>query len=147
MSYLLRTKSHSPNLSHVADLYGHIRQVAPYKRGCDQAADFRDLDVLEPLDGPEPDPAAIRLQLRQAITDALARYKAEKLVTDTQLRTIRALWLGGLTLREIARREGVSVEAVRARIEGSHGNGGVAGKAPEFYQWWSFKNRRRRRKE
>lgn len=146
MSYAFRTKSSSPTLCAVSDLYGHVRNVSPFKRGDEQTATFRDLDEPEPPPPLEPDPIAVRLRLRQLITDAIARYEASGRLTAPQLRTIRALWLDDLPLREFARAEGVTGEAVRARVEGSHGYGGLKTKAPEFYRWWAFKHRARRQK-
>lgn len=146
MSHAFRTKHSSPNLHVVADLYGSARQVSAFKRSGDQAASFRDLDEPEPEGGAEPDPIMERLRLRRAVADLITRYEASGHLTNTQLRTIRALWLESLSLHEVARREGVAAEGVRARIEGSHGCGGLRHKAPEFYRWWAFKHRNRRKK-
>ena len=77
--------------------------------------------------------------------ETITRYEATDAFTAVEIRTIKALWLDGLSLRQLAGHEGVTAEAVRNRIEGNrHGQGGVKNKAPEFYRWWAFKNRSRR---
>jgi hypothetical protein len=60
--------------------------------------------------------------------------------TAKQLRTIEALWVEGVSLREFARREGVVPAAIEARIDGLHT------KAPEFFKWYRLKNRSRRQR-
>jgi len=110
------------------------------------SASFRGLDELETTK-PEPDPEVVRLWLADRILETFARYVASGLFTVVQLRTIRALLIDRLTLRQLARQEGTSPQAIRARIEPNRlGQGGLARKAPEFYQWWRFMHRRRRRK-
>lgn len=144
MSYAFRPKSADP--SYVANLYGQQRQVLAYKRGREHALCCRDLDERHVTTDAYHDPHHIKSRLRVLIAETIARYAASKVLTDTELRTIHALWVDDLSLREVARREGVSAEAIRQRIEGSHGSAGIRKKALEFYQWWSFKNRMRRKK-
>lgn len=59
-------------------------------------------------------------------------------LTATLLRTIEALMIQGKTLRQFAREESVSPQAVHARIAT------LKHVAPEFWQFWLRKNRRRR---
>lgn len=77
-------------------------------------------------------------ELRRRVSATMARYRNQGWCTPTELRTIEALWVDGMSLREFARRERVQAAAIGARIEG------LARKAPEFYRWWLLKNRRRR---
>ena len=69
-----------------------------------------------------------------------ARYVAEGRCSEKQLRTIYALMIEGLSMREHARQEGVEPESIRQRILG------LANKCPSFYRWWCRLNERRRRK-
>ena len=78
--------------------------------------------------------------LLRRVSAVVARYRNEAWCTDAQLRTIESLWVEGLSLRELARREGVAPAAIEARINGLHT------KAPEFYRWWRLKHRTRRRR-
>ena len=64
----------------------------------------------------------------------MANYRNEGRCTEVELRTMEALWVEGLTLREFARRESVGPQAISARING------LANKAPMFYRWWRLKN-------
>lgn len=59
-----------------------------------------------------------------------ARYRADGRFTPKQLRTIEALYIEGLSLREFALVEGVEPQAISARIDA------LANKALEFYRWW-----------
>ena len=79
------------------------------------------------------------LELHRRVSATVSRYRQAGWCTTTELRTIEALWLDGISLREFARRQAVSAAAIGARIEG------LARKAPEFYRWWLLKNRSRRR--
>lgn len=59
-------------------------------------------------------------------------------LTPAQLRTIEALMIQRKALRQFAREEGVSPQAIEARIEV------LKYLAPEFYRFWLWKNRWRR---
>jgi len=63
-----------------------------------------------------------------------ARYCAEGRCSMKQLRTIEALYMDGMSLRELAVVEGVSPQAISTRIDA------LANKAPEFYRWWRRSN-------
>ncbi len=56
-----------------------------------------------------------------------------------ELRRIEALWIEQISLRELARREGVRPQAISETINA------LANKAPEFYRWWRLKNLSRQR--
>jgi len=73
-------------------------------------------------------------ELRRRVSATVARYRAESRCTDVELRTIEALWLDGLGLRQFARNEQVEAQAITGRING------LANKAPQFYRWWRLKN-------
>lgn len=62
------------------------------------------------------------------------RYRDEERCTATQLATVYALYIDGLSLQEYARREGKSPQAISDRING------LASKAPEFHRWWRTVN-------
>jgi len=146
MSYTLRNTNSSPSLHFAADLYGQARQVGAYRRGTQQSASFRGLDESEEGNSKEPCPEQVRAWLKRQIVATLERYAATGCCTAIELRTLRYLWLDELSLRQCAKADGVTAEAVRVRIEGNKkGQGGVQRKAPEFYRWWAFKQRRRRR--
>lgn len=78
------------------------------------------------------------VELRRRVSATIARYRLAGWCSPTELRTIEALWQNGMTLRALARRDGLAPAAIGARIEGLHS------KAPEFYRWWLLKNRTRR---
>lgn len=67
----------------------------------------------------------------------MARYRLAGWCTPIELATIEALWFDEISLRELARRDGVTAAAIGARIAG------LMRKAPEFYRWWRLKNRLR----
>lgn len=130
-----------------AGLNGEIRHGTAYRRGDMPCVAFRSVEEPEPTGDDIDEPvSAIRRRLAARIEDTLERYASSGLLTAIELRTIRALWAEGLTLRAVAAAESVSAEAVRARIEGNRkGQGGVRSKASEFYRWWAFKQRHRRK--
>ena len=68
-----------------------------------------------------------------------ARYCAEGRCSVTQLRTIEALYIDGMSLREFAAKERVTPQAISTRIDA------LANKAPEFYRWWRRSNTSRQR--
>lgn len=87
---------------------------------------------------PQSPPERSRLHwLRRRFSALMAGYRMSGM-TPTQLRTIEALMIQSKTLRQFAREEGVSPQAIDARIEA------LKYVAPEFWQFWLWKNRRRR---
>jgi hypothetical protein len=72
------------------------------------------------------------LRRRQSAT--FTRYRLARWCTVIELSTIEALWFEGVSLRDLARREGVSPAAISSRIAG------LSHKAPEFANWWRLKN-------
>lgn len=129
----------------VADLHGHPRFVTDYADGGSRRF------CLPVLDDPEPEvpwglppPPVSATEFLQVI-ETIDRYQEQGL-TPAQLHTVRALWLERLTLREHAKREGVSPAAIHARIFGSKGAGGLVKIAPEFVAFWRSRHAGRCRK-
>jgi len=79
-------------------------------------------------------------RLRRLRDLMIARYRTDGRCSPIEMRTVQALFVEGLTLREFARREGVAAQAIDSRING------LAHKAPEFYRWWRIKHQSRRRR-
>lgn len=73
-------------------------------------------------------------ELRRLVAKTIARYRNEGQCTPAQLRMIELMWVDGVGLREIARRDGVSPQAISWRIW--H----LRSRAPEFWNWWRLKN-------
>lgn len=59
-----------------------------------------------------------------------ARYCAEGRLSAKQLHTIEALYIDGLSLRDLAKLDGVAPQAISDRINA------MATRAVEFYRWW-----------
>lgn len=146
MSYAFR-KSRSSAPVQVADLFGAPRQVPIFQRGAEICAIFGDLSEPDEPPPDEPAPAAVRAFIRNRIEETIRGYEFSGRFTQVEIRTIRALWQEGLSLRALARQDGVAAQAVQSRIEGNRkGQGGIRRKAPEFYRWWAFTNRSRRQR-
>jgi hypothetical protein len=126
-----------PRVEPAADFSGRLLEVSVYRRG---GVWVRVPDPVDPLCGPSsPHPEQCMLaELLRRVSATMARYRNEGWCTPTELRTIEALWIDGVGLREFARRERVKPAAIGARIAG------LVRKAPEFYRWWLLKHRRRR---
>lgn len=129
----------------VADLYGRPQSVTCYRQG--GVGRFG----LPVVDDPEPQEpwGSLRttpdeLELYEIVV-VMERSRTEGR-TEKQLRTIRALWLERITLREHARREGVSSAAIHARVAGSRGAGGLLKLVPEFGAFWIARHAGRRRR-
>lgn len=132
----------------VAGTDGRPQEVSVIRQnGRPRIAPYFDPNLEYTCPGPEPDVESERQWLAERVLAKIAEYIASGKFTEKEIFVVRCLWLQGLSLRRIAQLEGVKPQAIRERIEGSsRGYGGLAKKAPEFYRWWSFKNRRRRRK-
>jgi DNA-directed RNA polymerase specialized sigma24 family protein len=100
-------------------------------------ADFLDPLDLEPVIAPEP---SMLVELLRRVSAELARYRTSGLLSEKELRTVEALWIAGLSLREFARREGVAPQAIEDRIQR------LRERAPRFWLWWRLKNRMRGRR-
>jgi hypothetical protein len=87
------------------------------------------------------DTRSLLTDLRRRVSATFARYRSSEICTKAELRTIEALWIEGLSLRALARRDRVTPTAVADRISR------LERKAPEFWNWWRLKHRRRRRCE
>ena len=59
-----------------------------------------------------------------------ARYCKEGRLSPKQLHTIEALYIDGMSLRELAKLDGVKPQAISDRINS------LATRAIEFYRWW-----------
>lgn len=122
----------------VADLYGRPHDVYLSGRGVASRVAFdEDLsDSEEQADALSHTERVARILA--AVIDTFNEWTASGHFTLVQLRTIRMLLLEGRSLRDVARREGVSAAAISARIIGLHD------KAPQFMTWWSLRHARRR---
>ena len=78
--------------------------------------------------------------LRRRVAAEVAKYRMSGLFSPKEIRTIDALWQDGMSLRELARREGVAAQAIEARIVR------LNERAPRFYLWWRLKHRTRARR-
>lgn len=63
-----------------------------------------------------------------------ARYCAEGRLSPKQLHTIECLYIDGMSLRELAKLDGVAPQAISSRIDA------MATRAIEFYRWWRHAN-------
>ena len=84
------------------------------------------------LEGPAPPRSCLSIFVDRYRHDynLFRRYCAEGRCTPKQLHTIECLLIEGLSLRELAKLDGVSPQSITARIAG------LAGRAPEFCRWW-----------
>lgn len=96
-----------------------------------------DLLVPQPVRVPE---RSMLAELWRRVSAEIARYRMSDLFSLKELRTIEALWLEGISLRALARRERVAAQAVEDRVER------LKNRAPRFYSWWRLKNRARARR-
>ena len=127
-------------LERIADLHGREAAISVFRRG--GHPHVAAIDLVEPFARcpvVQPERSMLR-ELRRRVSATMARYRMQNWLTPTQLRTIQALWIEGVSLREFARREGVKPAAIESRIDGVHT------KAPEFYKWYRLKHRNRRRR-
>jgi hypothetical protein len=141
----VRRPSESSPWQFVSDLYGRVRAVPLIKRGrrptgCVRAYDDEAFDEETGVD--DGDSRELLLQeIWAKVLDVYAGYVQSGLLTAAELRTVHALLINGLSLREFARREGVKPAAISTRIEG------LQHKAPEFYTWWCRKHQNRRHRK
>ena len=107
-------------LEPVADQHGRPMSLRFYRRG-------GVLVCAAPLNEPSPPPvpdsrrrpqrsSLAALRRRKAAT--FARYRLAGWCTAVELSTIDALWFEGVSLRQLAKREGVSPAAISDRIAG-----------------------------
>lgn len=100
------------------------------------AASVKDPLVPQPVDLPE---RSMLTQLRRRRAAEISRYRTSGLFSAKEIELIEALW-NGMSLREFARRKGVSAAAIEDRIVR------LRTKAVRFYNWWRWKNRSRSRR-
>lgn len=142
MPRLVRLPSSSPHM--VSDLHGTHRRVGVYlRRGEGLTADFRNFDERVPaavhvIRTKASGPRGLSPYILGRISELLSSYDQSGQFSPIELKTMDALLYEGLSLRELASREGVTDQAVRARLVGRKGRGGLLKKAPEFAKWWRF---------
>lgn len=118
----------------VAGLHGNRIYAATYRRGGRPAYAIHCADVDEPTTQGEEELVSSEVEYK-IIEAYVGEYEASGHFTEAELRTIRSLWLEREPMRVIAQREGVSRQAILARIEGTRGSdgrrwGGLLKKAP-----------------
>jgi predicted DNA-binding protein YlxM (UPF0122 family) len=79
--------------------------------------------------------------LRDTLAGLLKQY--EPVLTAKQQQALDLVVVRGLSHQEAATQLGTSAEAIRQRIVGTRGHGGVQTKAPLLYLVWKFRNRGR----
>jgi hypothetical protein len=126
-------------IEHAAGLDGRPLDGSTVRRGgrLVHVPSVPDPLVPQPLNRPE---RSMLAELWRRVAGEIARYRMSGLFSLKELRTIEALWLEGISLRALARREGVAAQAVEDRIER------LKNRAPRFYLWWRLKNRTRARR-
>ncbi len=99
-------------------------------------------DVSNPFSASAPSPVEpSRLpELLRRVAAEIAKYRMSGLCSPKELRTIEALWRDGISLREHARQERVTPQAIESRI--AH----LKDRAVRFWTWWRLKNRIRARR-
>jgi hypothetical protein len=119
-------------LEPVAGLYGNRIDAVAFRRGHPFGQSVRWIRCPHVDEPPtdHPDELTSPDTERKCIECILGRYAESNRFTEKQLRTIRAVWLDHEPLRSIAHREGVSRQAILARVDG------VLKKAPEFAADW-----------
>jgi hypothetical protein len=135
----------------VADLRGTHRRVGAYRRkGQGLTGDFRNFDEAVDAVGPRGTlqsfpPRGLSPYILGRIRGLLTNYEQSGRFSAIELHTMHALLYEGLSLRELGSREGVTYQAVLARLVGRGSRGGLLKKAPEFAQWWRFAGSWRKR--
>jgi hypothetical protein len=79
-------------------------------------------------------------ELQRRVAAEIAGYRLSGLFSSKEVGTIVALWQDGVGLRELARKEAVTPQAVADRIQR------LEQRAPRFVRWWRLKNRSRDRR-
>jgi hypothetical protein len=114
-------------LSSAYDCWGHRRTLRTARRHGLWHLGVEDFDMPSDAASPDDDGRAGDDERRR---EALRIFEASGRFTPAEIRTMRALALESLTIDEVARAEGVSRQAIRARIIGnSRGQGGLLKKA------------------
>jgi hypothetical protein len=134
-------RDHPSLSSAAADLNGQPTQVRFYRRGGVLACTAPPNELVpSPVpDSPCPPQRSSLTTLRRRKAATFARYRQAGWCTAVELSTIDALWFEGVTLRQLAKREGVSPAAISDRIVR------LSHKAQEFSNWWRLKNHTRQR--
>lgn len=119
--------------AYVADRLGRRVPTNPMRRGgvwLEVPADL-ETSMEENPEAAEPSRLA---ELRRRVAKTIARYRNEGRCTAAQLRMIELMWVDGIGLREMGRRDGVAPQAISWRIWS------LRSRAPEFWNWWRLKN-------
>jgi hypothetical protein len=123
-----------------ADLHGRPIQPRFYRRGgVNAVCSLLDSSEERFEAPPRPNEWDSRASLHRRQSATMARYRRDEWCTETELRTIESLWIEGVSLRKLARREDVTPTAIGDRVAR------LSLKAPEFWNWWRLKNVARRR--
>lgn len=126
----------------VAELHGRPASLAEYRRGGHPAYRVIPAPSSDADSGDQQEALTTSgQQLRRRQAAAFARYRLDGLCSPAVLRTIEGLWFEELSLREVARREGVSPAAISDRVSR------LRFKTPEFWLWWRLRHRTRRRRD
>lgn len=114
-----------------ADLWGHeLPAVRTYRK--------RKLFQTEELESKLP--GDLPSVVRRRVAATIATYRTSGLLSAKELGTIEGLWLKGMSLSELARREGVHPQTINRRVKR------LRIRAPLFFRWWQMKKRSRTRR-
>jgi predicted DNA-binding protein YlxM (UPF0122 family) len=121
-----------PLVRTVTDLGGQHRRVYVLRSGLlvpIAGLDFAGMPGHEVADN-ERTRGQLLAEIWSSVLETYNEWVGSGNFTLTQLHTIRLLLIDQLSLREVARREGVTPAAISDRIES------LREKAPKFYRWW-----------
>lgn len=121
-----------------ADLYGRPHEASYCSYGLTGRAFFDDLTAEPSDDVPEISEAELSEEIWVPVLKAYNEWAQSGQLTHTQLRTVHALLLEDLGLRQHSRNENVSQAAISSRIVG------LDQKAAKFHRWWTSKYPKRR---
>lgn len=118
----------------LADLFGRPLELSAYRRGGRRVTVWQDVSSTTTPSRPEQSRLRALLRRKAAV---MATYRNHEECTAIEISTIEALWYDGLSLRSLARRDGVSAAAIETRLHS------ISKKAPEFFRWWRLKQQHR----
>jgi predicted DNA-binding protein YlxM (UPF0122 family) len=135
----------------VSDFFGRPQHLSYFRQGPNRTRRFTAFHLTEFPDETndcEADDDALAGDDMDEIVARLSTYRQVLLerarLTDKQRAIAEEVINKGRSLHELAIELDVSVEALRQRIEGTRGQGGICKKAPVLYALWLFRNRDRR---
>jgi hypothetical protein len=127
---------------YAAGLNGCAIELEPYRQNgvVQHAAAYTDPSITDPIedegDDQSPDQSIENVSIR--VRDVYNGWSESGGLSAVQMRTIHALLIRQVPLREFAREEGVAAAAISSRIRS------LKDKAPEFYKWWAARHAIRR---